>query len=573
MHEQIAKLRSTPIYIIIFFALVAVLSSQFSSWGMTGIFFAVLGAGLALAGAAFIGAVLKRQTQATLSGRPSVLDHMISPGGYRRRRYAETPQEAARRSVVAPTPNRPIVPPTPAAPTQAVLPQPQTERAERMVDAVMSAAAQQAPMMPQERAVVPVPMAWHPQQLSQDLLRRDQFRKTCMELAPNFNPSHKSIVGRALLCLGQRGSGKSNFAALFVEQLCKLFLPGVIFDYLIDFDTLPQVLPNCRIGGHPGWADARKYAGNYWEVDTSNAEEIGYYVRECGGQLVVEIPSYPTLDYAAKVIVGIIKGMVEWANERDAAKRLPALVVLDEAQQFLPQNSQETEILTTFKKLNEIGRHYGLTPAIFTQRAARINKDVIGGTEIYVLMRQTMVQDLEVCEKLIGKEFVDRRQIASFANGDALVFEGGESFVVHFDLRQSEHKSSQVDPEQAIAHYQTRYVPQTRTIAPAYTNLIDEQEVEYEDEEPETEDLPAQVHPSTPLPAQRGQVEEAKKARLLARGIKAYLEGAHKIPELQIALDISNWDARQLMAKVKVSPEVLAAMDDSEEQEQESGNA
>ncbi len=568
MHEQIAKVKSTPIYAIIFFVLVAVLSSQFSSWGMTGIFFAVLGAILALVATVLVGTALKRQTQAMLSGKPSAMDHMISPGGYRRRRYAETPEEFAARSVVRPTPNRPMVPPT-----QAALPAPSPERAERVVDAVVSGGA--------PTTVLPVPapsMAWHPQNLNpQDLRRLNQFRKVCMELAVNFNPLHKAVVGRALLCLGQRGSGKSNFAALFVEQMCKLFLPGVIFDYLIDFDTLPQVLPNCRIGGHPQWADARKYQGNYWEVDTSNAEEIGYYIRECGGQLVVEIPSYPSLDYAAKVIVGIIKGMVEWANERDAGKRLPALVVLDEAQQFLPQNSQETEILTTFKKLNEIGRHYGLTPAIFTQRAARINKDVIGGTEIYVLMRQTMPQDLKVCEDLIGKENVDRRQIAGFENGDALVFESGESFVVHFDMRQSEHKSSQVDPEKAVAHYQTRNVPQVRTIAPAYTRQIEEEddeqdyEEDYADEgEPETEDLPAQAQSPISLSAQRAQAE-AKEARLLVRGIKAYLEGAHKVPDLQVALDISNWNARQLMAKVKASPEVLAAME-TDDQESESGN-
>jgi hypothetical protein len=472
IHQQVHNLRSKPLLGLLFFVLVAVLSSSFSSWGMEGIFFAVLGAALIIGGGAIVLRVMAQQAHAMVAGKPNRMDHMLAPSGYRRRRSTETPEQWAAQSVVVATPNRPLIP-------------------EKKTNA---------------RAVTVVDSRPPAETVSTRPVNKSQYRSTCLELAKDFNPSFLQVVGRALLCLGQRGSGKSNFAALFIEQMCKLFLPAVIFDYLIDFDTLPQMLPNCRIGGHPGWTDAYKYAGNYWEVDVDNAEEVGYLIRENGGQLVIEIPSYPNNEYAGKVIVGVVRGMVAWANERDPKKRLPALVALDEAQQFLPQSQTETEMLSTFKMLNEIGRHYGLTPALFTQRAARINKDVIGGTEIYVLMRQTMPQDLKVCEDLIGKENVDRRLIASFANGDALVFEGGEAFQVHFDLRQSEHKSSMPDPEKAISFYQGRQVQKTRAFQPRLAQTSEDDE-DIEDEE---EDRPPVQQPAAPAPVVKQKTDMEK---------------------------------------------------------------
>jgi hypothetical protein len=525
IHQHVQNLKSKPLVGLLFFVLVAVLSSSFSSWGMEGIFFAVLAAALIIGGGAIVLKVMAQQAHAMVAGKPNRMDHMMAPTGYRRRRYAETPEQLAAQSVVVATPSRPIIP-------------------EKKTNA---------------RAVTVVDSRPPVEIVSTRPVNRSQYRSACLELAEDFNPSHAQVVGRAILCLGQRGSGKSNFAALFIEQMCKLFLPAVIFDYLIDFDTLPSVLPNCRIGGYSGWTASRKYEGNYWEVDIENAEEVGYLIRENGGQLVIEIPSYPDNKYAAQVIQGVIQGMYSWGEARDPKKRLPALVVLDEAQQFLPQNVQDTEdkevtqsLLRTFKRLNELGRHYGLTPALFTQRAARINKDVIGGTEIYVLMRQTMPQDLEVCEKLIGKENVNRRQLASFANGDALIFEGGESFQVHFDLRQSEHKSSMPDPEKAISFYQGRQVQKTRAFQSR--PVEDDEDDEYpEDEE---EDRPqVRQQPVEQKPVKQHQLTD------LERGVNAWREGATSIDKLAAALNLTSHQARKLKPLVEAEIARLEALE------------
>jgi hypothetical protein len=381
---------------------------------------------------------------------------------------------------------------------------------------------------------------------AQDLRNSRRPLTTRLQLSEDFNPLPNKIIGHSLLCLGQRGSGKSEFAALLAEQVGKLAIPMVIFDYLVDYDTLPQVLPSCRIAGSPDWVDAYKYRGIYWQVDLSNAEEIGYMIRESGAQVVLQVQSYPSLDHASQVITLLINGIIAWTVGRDTKKFYPMLVLMDEAQQFLPQSAQETDILKSFKKLNEIGRHYGLTLAMFTQRAARINKDVIGGTEIYVLMRQTMIQDLEVCEKQLGKEVVNRNQVRAFENGEALVSYDNESFVTRFDRRQSEHKSTQVDPSEASEHYSRRVVPETIEI---HVSQAAEVQGRYPLEDEGYEDTYSNDYEEEPVRV--SPQPKPKELTLKEQGVQAYLDGFTSIDKLAAKLGITQHAARQLKPVVE----------------------
>ena len=477
------------LYLVAFFCLVAFLSSEFGGLGMTGIFFSLVFSIAALVGLAIVWKGIKQNTANMLNGKPSAAEHLLAPGGYRRRRYRESWDEYAAQSIVVPTPNRPLqrgdvvqeALPTPQPGTRAIAPV-------------------------QARAVVPA------QQLA--MTNRKQWLNACLELAHDFNPRHTQFIGRGLTCIGQRGSGKSGFAAKVLEQVWKIpVIPGVCFDYKVDFATLADVLPNVRIGGAPGWAGANRYPGKYWSITVKNAKLAGYEVRERGAQLVVQLSSYASLDEAAQVMSAIVMGMFEWTKDHENAP--PALVLLDEAQQFLPQQINDSpitdkailsELFRAFKSLNELGRSYGLTPMYFTQRAQRINKDVIGGTEIWVLMRQTMKQDLDACDDLLGEK-VDRAQISSFNAGDALVFESGEHFFVHFDERQSKHLNRTPTLEDAITHYRNTSVPEK------FTTLLEEDEEEYlgqhddddsdfaeeDEQEPQPTHAPVQVARKTDL--------------------------------------------------------------------------
>jgi len=468
LFPYINRLRN-PIYLVILVILVGFLASQFSGLGMDGITYAVLGAAAIVVLIPLVGSAIKTGWHAMIHGESGVLDFAVSPGGYRRARQAETEEEQVAQSIVQPTPNRPFI-----------------------IDALPSVASSSSVQVSPTAVVKGSSMTVAPY--------RGGLLETKLNLSADCKPPINFVLGRAILGVGQRGSGKTNLAARLIEQIGQFPIPMAIFDYEEDYLTLPalskvkpNVLNRCVIAGRPDWEEAFRYREYYWQVDTENAREVGYEILEQGVQLVLEVGTYLTLEEGARIMTEIIRGMFDWANEQDPKKRVPNLVLLDEAQHFLPQNSgvsnireeEAGELLKAFMDINARGRKRGFTPAIFTQRIAQIRKEVIAGSEIYFLMRQTISNDLQVYEGLLGKDDnnkqrLDRRTVQAFEKGDGIVFEGGEMFITHFDERESEHRGNTPKLEQALNRYGDRPLAQrSRNKSP----LVPDEEIEDEDEQ------------------------------------------------------------------------------------------
>ena len=71
-------------YLVAFFCLVAFLSSEFSGWGMTGIFFSLVFSIIALVGTTIVVKAIGRKTNEMLDGKPNQAEYLLAPGGYRR---------------------------------------------------------------------------------------------------------------------------------------------------------------------------------------------------------------------------------------------------------------------------------------------------------------------------------------------------------------------------------------------------------------------------------------------------------------------------------------------------------
>ncbi|GHO88041.1 hypothetical protein [Dictyobacter formicarum] len=468
---------NNPIYLTLFIVCVVLFATTFNL-GVDGIFYAIaISAGIVVL-IPMLGGAVKHQIARSLQGSPSGMDHLLAPSGYRRAREVETIEEEAQQTIVRPLPNMPLIP------------------EDRIVDA-SPYNAPTVPMKPQR------PVAFSGK----------KFYPTNLELAPDFQPPLNLVLGRAILCVGMRGSGKTNVAALLMEEIGKFPIPMAIFDYEEDYVTLPEVLERCVIAGHPDW-DERHHHDHYWKVDVANAKDVGYAILENGVQMVLEIGTYETLEEAASVMNLIIKGMFAWANEQDPRLRVPALILLDEAQHFLPQDSSVSNIakepastlLKAFMDLNARGRKRGLTPAIFTQRIAQIRKEVIAGSEVYFLGRQSLNNDLERYEELIGKDErgkqkLDRRLVQSFGKGDFIVFESGEMFITHFNARRSEHRGITPDLGAALNRYGNQHFTKSLLLKSAMNRTQTDEEASFvdlyrsmtgnniEDQEEEADDL------------------------------------------------------------------------------------
>jgi hypothetical protein len=266
LHAFLRKMNN-PIYWLVFIIGVILFSS--SSWGVDSIFYAVALSGGAIFAVPLAGKIAFKAGKRLLSGGPSRLDYLMAPGGYRRARYIESSDELARKSIVRPQPNMPLISPVEER---------QTEKLPTTIETTLLSAtgSDSFHSAPTEALVRFVPQARaKPQSLK-------RFVDPQLDLATNLRPPLNMVIGRAILCVGMRGSGKTNTAALILEQIGQFPIPMSIFDYEGDYLSLPTVLARCVIGGHPQWSDAWQYEDHYWQVTRENAMRVGYDVLNQG---------------------------------------------------------------------------------------------------------------------------------------------------------------------------------------------------------------------------------------------------------------------------------------------------
>ncbi len=507
MRKALLRGQFHPAYLLITVILIGILVSSFPNAGTDGItyivFIALATTIVGIAGARLLFSKLNDM----LNGTPSKLDHLVAPDGYRRSRSAETEEESAALSAVTPTPNRPLV------------------------------------VESESRAVTPY--------------SKSQGRANVLVMADGCQPDISDVLGRGITFLGMRGSGKTNAMALFLEQVCRFPIPALICDYEEDYITLPTVLgPRCTIAGYRDWQGKGPYEKDYWHVTPGNAAQAGFEILEAGRQIVLLVGTYPTLEEAATVMTKMIRGMFEWAECHESGKRVPALICLDEAQHFLPQNSQvshineveSNELLKAFSDVNSRGRKRGLTPVISTQRPAQVRKEAITGSEIYFLMRQTYPIDLDFYEKLIGsKDLLHAaglsgiRDVANFRQGDALVFEGGECWGVHFNERRSVHNGK----TPGLAHALSRYG--NGKVSGSLVRFTGDEEF-YEDEEgigeDERETDEQDAYAAAPLSPEDRLLKDE---RLV---LNAYREGSKVGSAIAVMTDLPGTRVNQILHKL-----------------------
>lgn len=501
-----------PISLLAFVILVAVMASS-TNLGTDGItYVVVIAAVMMLAGVALLSYVW-RALKDMINGKPNLLDHMASPGGYRRARQAETDEEQARYSRVRPTPNRPLT--VDADATEVLQPQ-----------AIVTATPTQ-------------------------VMHYSSSQDRKLRLADACNPRVDLVIGRAVIFFGLRGSGKTNALARFLEQVFRFPIPALVCDYEEDYISFPEVLERCIIAGAANWPGQHRLR-RYWKVNAKAAEAFGYAILEYGVQVVLQIGTFETLEEAAQVMTGAIRGMFRWAEEQAPDARVPALICLDEAQHFLPQNSsvsnikdeQARELLKAFMDVNARGRKRGLTPIIATQRPAQIRKEVITGSEIYFLLKQTNARDLDAYEELLGRGAFDRRSVASFEQGESLVYESGESWKIRFHQRESEHRGKTPTLTQALQRYRGgEPAPSQFDFAgdsDAWRDAPDESAEDQDDMQDREEQEPRHFGSQRSVPPVKTREE-----RMYDKILAAYLAGKTTQMAIANALEIGVWEVRK----------------------------
>ncbi|MBA2393049.1 MAG: ATP-binding protein [Ktedonobacteraceae bacterium] len=272
-----------------------------------------------------------------------------------------------------------------------------------------------------------------PRQKTSQAIASDQTY--ALNLAPNFQPDVDIVVAEGVAAFGVKGSGKSNACARLLEQLSRYPIPYLVPDTKGEFTGLHTI----------------QHASTF-VVATANACPSGYEILNERLQVVMDLRTWDSDEGAALAMSQILNEMFAYASTQNPEDCIPCPCILDEAQYWLPQNQVSylskdiaRELRDAWHVLATRGRSLGLVPSYFTQNISELHKSVMRQCGLYILMRQTLDNDLDrYCEFIHhSKPSQVKNMIRAFPAGHAVVMlPNGEQLKVVFHQRESQHPSN-----------------------------------------------------------------------------------------------------------------------------------
>jgi len=125
---------------------------------------------------------------------------------------------------------------------------------------------------------------------------------------------------------------------------------------------------------------------------------------------------------------------------RKVGKIPPMMLVVEEAHNFCPQQGM-VACSKIFRTIASEGRKFGLGLTIITQRAAKVDKNVLSQCNTQVILKVTNPNDLKaICASIEGLTVGMEEEIQRLPVGTAIVTGGGVSMPLFVEIRPRESK-------------------------------------------------------------------------------------------------------------------------------------
>jgi hypothetical protein len=276
-----------------------------------------------------------------------------------------------------------------------------------------------------------------------------------------FDPPFKLLLGKGWVAAANQGFGKSILNGVIIEQAGKCGVPAIVLDHKGEYGTVRELaFMNALLAGAGGSIDFR--------LTVENVDAFVERVVTGRYQAIVNLPSYGSNWLGkARVSAAIGQALMRYAEYRlsQGQKLLPTLVIMDEAQLYLPQDQsllppealENKTVLSDLKNayfaLVSNGRTAGYTVGFATQSLTYLAKWAIKSSQVRIFGRHAEKNDLDTCEQIINPAIATREQIEAFPPGVGVVFGfTTKPMIVQFDKKQARDLAQTPGMEALLYH-------------------------------------------------------------------------------------------------------------------------
>lgn len=238
----------------------------------------------------------------------------------------------------------------------------------------------------------------------------------------------QTLVGRSIAVLGITGSGKTNTAAVLIEELLSSGLPLTIVDIEGEYWGLKERF-EVLVAGHSEHTEL--------EISSENASKLAEMSLKRSISVILDLSDF-TQEEAYEFLLAYFMGL--WAASSTAKQ--PYQIVLEEAHEFVPQGTR-TPLKQVLTRIALRGRKRGLGIILVSQRSAKVEKDVLTQASLLFLHRVVHPIDVRVYKDLIPLPPMQvEDMVRKLHAGEAIIVSNHEVSTVQLRIRHTFHAGS-----------------------------------------------------------------------------------------------------------------------------------
>lgn len=226
-----------------------------------------------------------------------------------------------------------------------------------------------------------------------------------LKLGKGFSITIEQMLQRWAI-LGMSGAGKSNTAVVMVEEMYRLGIPFVVIDPKGDWWGVRSSKT-----GKSGGLDIPIFGGEHGDIplyaDGGAVMADAVAAQEAFTQSIIDVSQFEDHE--------LLRFLMDFADRIYKVNRLLIILVLEEADEYIPQNKESPEQAKSVGKWSRIvkrGRTRGLLTVLVALRNSELAKSVLNFSDSVVVHRATAKLDREAVKGWVeysgaSKEILD----------------------------------------------------------------------------------------------------------------------------------------------------------------------